>query len=45
MALALAAGSVVGGGVGTRLVRRVPAPHLRAGIAVVGLVVAVRLAV
>jgi uncharacterized protein len=45
MALALAAGSVVGGGVGTRLVRRVPAPHLRTGIAVVGLVVAVRLAV
>ena len=45
MALALAAGSVVGGGIGTRLVRRVPAPHLRAGIAVVGLVVAVRLAV
>jgi uncharacterized membrane protein YfcA len=45
MALALAVGSVVGGAVGTRLVRRVPAPHLRAGIAVVGLVVAVRLAV
>jgi uncharacterized membrane protein YfcA len=44
MALALAAGSVVGGGIGARLVRRVPAPHLRAGIAVVGLVVAVRLA-
>jgi len=44
MALALAAGSVLGGGIGTRLVRRVPAPHLRAGIAVVGLVVAVRLA-
>jgi uncharacterized protein len=44
MALALAAGSVVGGGVGMRLARRVPAPHLRAGIAVVGLVVAVRLA-
>ena len=45
MALALALGSVVGGGVGSQLVRRVPAPHLRAGIAVVGLVVAVRLAV
>ena len=45
MALALAAGSVLGGGIGARLVRRVPAPHLRAGIAVVGLVVAVRLAV
>ena len=44
MALALAAGSVLGGGIGARLVRRVPAPHLRAGIAVVGLVVAVRLA-
>jgi uncharacterized protein len=45
MAAALAVGSVVGGLVGTQLVRRVPAPHLRAGIAVVGLVVAVRLAV
>jgi uncharacterized membrane protein YfcA len=44
MAAALAVGSMVGGVVGTRLVRRVPAPHLRAGIAVVGLVVAVRLA-
>ena len=44
MALALAAGSVLGGGIGARLVRRVPAPHLRAEIAVVGLVVAVRLA-
>jgi hypothetical protein len=45
MAAALAVGSMVGGAVGTQLVRRVPAPHLRAGIAVVGLVVAVRLAV
>jgi uncharacterized protein len=45
MAAALAVGSIVGGAVGTQLVRRVPAPHLRAGIAVVGLVVAVRLAV
>jgi uncharacterized protein len=44
MAAALAVGSIVGGAVGTQLVRRVPAPHLRAGIAVVGLVVAVRLA-
>lgn len=44
MALALAVGSVVGGALGTRLVRRVPAPHLRTGIAVVGLVVAARLA-
>jgi uncharacterized protein len=45
MALALALGSVIGGGVGARLVRHVPAPHLRATIAVVGLVVAVRLAI
>jgi uncharacterized protein len=44
MAAALALGSVAGGLIGTQLVRRVPAPHLRAGIAVVGLVVAVRLA-
>jgi uncharacterized protein len=44
MAAALAVGSVVGGALGAWLVRRVPAPHLRAGIAVVGLVVAVRLA-
>jgi uncharacterized membrane protein YfcA len=44
MAAALAIGSLVGGGIGTQLVRRVPAPHLRAGIAVVGLAVAVRLA-
>jgi uncharacterized membrane protein YfcA len=44
MAAALAIGSVIGGGVGTMLVRRVPAPHLRVGIAVIGLAVAVRLA-
>lgn len=44
MAAALAIGSLVGGGVGTHLVRRVPAPHLRAGIALIGLAVAVRLA-
>jgi uncharacterized protein len=44
MAAALALGSVIGGVIGARLVRRVPAPHLRAGIAVIGLVVAVRLA-
>jgi len=45
MAAALAVGSLIGGAVGTRLVRRVPAPHLRVGIAVVGLAVAVRLAI
>jgi uncharacterized protein len=44
MAAALAIGSLIGGGVGTQLVRRVPAPHLRIGIALVGLAVAVRLA-
>jgi uncharacterized membrane protein YfcA len=44
MAAALAIGSVLGGGIGTQLVRRVPAPHLRAGIALIGLAVAVRLA-
>jgi uncharacterized membrane protein YfcA len=44
MAAAIAVGSLLGGAVGTQLVRRVPAPHLRAGIAVVGLVVAARLA-
>jgi uncharacterized membrane protein YfcA len=44
MAIALALGSVVGGATGARLVRRVPAPKLRAGIALVGLAVAVRLA-
>jgi uncharacterized membrane protein YfcA len=44
MAAALAIGSVIGGGIGSQLVRRVPAPHLRITIALVGLVVAVRLA-
>jgi uncharacterized membrane protein YfcA len=44
MAAGIAVGSLVGGAVGTQLVRRVPAPHLRVGIAVVGLAVAVRLA-
>jgi uncharacterized membrane protein YfcA len=44
MAAAIAAGSLIGGAVGTKLVRRVPAPHLRVGIALVGLAVAVRLA-
>jgi uncharacterized protein len=44
MAAALALGSVIGGAIGTRLVRRVPAPQLRAVIALVGLAVAVRLA-
>lgn len=44
MAAGIAVGSLLGGAVGTRLVRRVPAPHLRIGIALVGLVVAVRLA-
>jgi uncharacterized membrane protein YfcA len=37
---ALALGSLAGGMVGARLARRVPAPRLRVGIAVVGLVVA-----
>ena len=45
MAAAIAVGSLLGGAVGTQLVRRVPAMHLRVGIAVVGLVVAVRLAI
>ena len=45
MAAAVAVGSLLGGAVGTQLVRRVPPMHLRVGIAVVGLVVAVRLAV
>jgi len=45
MAAALAIGALVGGAVGTQLVRSVPAPHLRVGIALVGLAVAVRLAV
>jgi uncharacterized membrane protein YfcA len=44
MAAGIAVGSLLGGVVGTRLVRRVPAPHLRVGIALVGLAVAVRLA-
>jgi uncharacterized protein len=44
MAAALAVGSVLGGALGAWLVRRVPAPHLRTGIALVGLAVAVRLA-
>jgi uncharacterized protein len=45
MAAAIAAGSLLGGAVGTQLVRRVPPTHLRVGIAVVGLAVAVRLAI
>jgi uncharacterized protein len=44
MAAALAIGAVLGGGIGVRLVRRVPGPQLRTGIALVGLAVAVRLA-
>jgi uncharacterized membrane protein YfcA len=44
MAAALAVGAVIGGGLGANLVRRVPAPKLRTGIALVGLAVAVRLA-
>jgi uncharacterized protein len=44
MAAALAVGSVLGGAAGAWLVRRVPAPHLRTAIALVGLVVAARLA-
>jgi uncharacterized membrane protein YfcA len=44
MAAALAVGSLVGGGVGARLVRRVPARQLRTAIALVGLAVAIRLA-
>jgi uncharacterized membrane protein YfcA len=44
MAAALAVGSVIGGAIGARLVRRVPAPYLRTAIALVGLAVAVRLA-
>jgi uncharacterized membrane protein YfcA len=45
MAAGIAVGSLLGGAVGTQLVRRVPPMHLRVGIALVGLVVAVRLAV
>ena len=44
MAAALAAGAVLGGGIGVRLVRRVPGRQLRIGIALVGIAVAVRLA-
>ncbi|HYM58452.1 MAG TPA: TSUP family transporter, partial [Solirubrobacteraceae bacterium] len=42
---ALALGSLVGGMVGARLARRVPARPLRVGIALVGLAVAAWLAV
>jgi uncharacterized protein len=42
---ALAAGSLVGGAIGGRVVRHIPARPLRIGIAVVGLGVAVWLAV
>jgi uncharacterized membrane protein YfcA len=45
MAAALAVGSLLGGAVGARLVRRVPAPYLRTAIALIGLAVAVRLAI
>jgi len=45
MAAALAVGSVLGGAVGARLVRLVPAPYLRTAIALIGLAVAVRLAI
>jgi uncharacterized membrane protein YfcA len=45
MAAGIAVGSLVGGAIGTQLVRRVPPMHLRVGIAVVGLAVAVRLAI
>jgi uncharacterized membrane protein YfcA len=45
MAAGIAVGSLLGGAVGTQLVRRVPPMHLRVGIALVGLVVAVRLAI
>jgi uncharacterized membrane protein YfcA len=45
MAAALAIGALVGGAVGTQLVRRVHPMHLRVGIALVGLAVAVRLAI
>jgi len=44
MAAALAVGALLGGGIGVRLVRRVPGPQLRTAIALVGLAVAVRLA-
>src|SRR4051794_23779330 len=45
MAAAIAVGSLVGGAIGTQLVRRVPPMHLRVGIALVGLAVAIRLAI
>jgi uncharacterized membrane protein YfcA len=45
MAAGIAVGSLLGGALGTQLVRRVPPMHLRVGIAVVGLAVAVRLAI
>jgi uncharacterized protein len=45
MAAGIAVGSLVGGAIGTQLVRRVPPMHLRVGIALVGLAVAVRLAI
>jgi uncharacterized membrane protein YfcA len=44
MAAALAVGAVVGGAAGAALARRVPAPYLRTAIALIGLAVAVRLA-
>lgn len=44
MAAALALGAVLGGAIGAHLVRRVPARKLRVAIALVGLAVAVRLA-
>ncbi len=45
MAAALAVGSLAGGATGARLARRIPAGRLRVGIALVGLAVAVYLAV
>ncbi|MEA2269689.1 MAG: uncharacterized protein QOC64_2299 [Solirubrobacteraceae bacterium] len=45
MAAALAVGALVGSAAGARLVLRVPARRLRIGVAVIGLAVAVRLAV
>ena len=41
----IAVGSIVGGQVGAHVGRRLPAPWLRAGIVVIGLVAAVRLIV
>lgn len=43
--LILAIASLAGGRIGARVARRIPGPALRVGIALVGLVVAVRLAV